>query len=90
MFYSKNKVPFGPNYTAFYNKEFDRLFEESYFVTDNEKRYKLYQQMDQMVMDYAPVVPIFYDEIVVMLQNNISGYSMNSLSLMILKNVKKK
>jgi oligopeptide transport system substrate-binding protein len=90
MFYSKNKVPFGPNYTAFYNKDFDKLFEASYYEPDNEKRFKLYRQMDQMVMDYSPVVPVFYDQSVVMLQNNISGYSMNPLSLMILKRVKKK
>jgi len=90
MFYSKNKVPYGPNYTAFYNKAFDKLFEESYYEPDNEKRFKLYRQMDQMVMDYSPVVPVFYDQSVVMLQNNISGYPMNPLSLMILKRVKKK
>ena len=90
MFYSKNKVPYGPNYTAFYNKAFDKLFEESYYETDNEKRFKLYRQMDQMVMDYSPVVPVFYDQSVVMLQNNISGYPMNPLSLMILKRVKKR
>jgi oligopeptide transport system substrate-binding protein len=90
MFYSKNKVPYGPNYTAFYNKEFDQLFEKSYYETNNEKRFELYRKMDQMVMDYAPVVPLFYDQSVVMLQNNISGYSFNPLSLMTLKRIKKK
>jgi len=90
VFYSKNKVPYGPNYTAFYNKAFDQLFEKSYYETDNEKRFELYRKMDQMVMDYAPVVPLFYDQSVVMLQNNISGYSFNPLSLMILKRIKKK
>ncbi|MCX2573029.1 ABC transporter substrate-binding protein [Pedobacter sandarakinus] len=89
MFYSKNKVPNGPNYFAFYNKEFDRLFEQSYYETDSEKRFQLYRKMDQMVMDYSPVVPLFYDQSVVMLQNNISGYNFNALSLMILKEIKK-
>ncbi|WP_316826185.1 ABC transporter substrate-binding protein [Pedobacter miscanthi] len=89
MFYSKNKVPYGPNYTAFYSKEFDQLFEKSYYETDDEKRFEMYRKMDQMVMDYSPVVPLFYDQSVVMLQNNISGYSFNPLSLMILKRIKK-
>jgi len=89
MFYSKNKVPFGPNYFAFYNKEFDRLFEQSYYETDNEKRFALYRKMDQLVMENSPVVPLFYDQSVVMLQNNISGYAFNALSLMILKGIKK-
>jgi oligopeptide transport system substrate-binding protein len=42
-----------------------------------------------MVMEHASVVPILYDQAVTMLQNNISGYSINPLSLMILKRVKK-
>lgn len=89
MFYSKNKVPNGPNYFAYYNKQFDKLFEQSYYEADDQKRFALYRKMDQMVMDYSPVVPLFYDQSVVMLQNNISGYAFNALSLMILKNIKK-
>ena len=89
MFYSKNKVPFGPNYFAFYNKDFDRLFEQSYYETDDRKRFALYRKMDQLVMDSSPVVPLFYDQSVVMLQNNIRGYAFNALSLMILKEIKK-
>ncbi|RZL34421.1 MAG: ABC transporter substrate-binding protein [Pedobacter sp.] len=90
VFYSKNKVPFGPNYTGYFNKEFDKLFEQSYFENDPKKRYELYYKMDNMVMEHSSVVPILYDKVVVLLQNNISGYPINPLSLMILKNVKKK
>jgi oligopeptide transport system substrate-binding protein len=90
MFYSKNKVPNGPNYTAYYNKDFDRLFEQSYYEGDNQKRYTMYHKMDNMVMEYANIVPIYYDQSVVMTQNNISGYVINPLSWMILKTVKKK
>jgi oligopeptide transport system substrate-binding protein len=90
VFYSKNKVPFGPNYTGYFNDGFDKLFEQSYFESDPKKRYELYYKMDNMVMENASVVPILYDQAVVMLQNNISGYPINPLSLMILKRVKKK
>nr|WP_285056896.1 ABC transporter substrate-binding protein [Pedobacter ginsengisoli] len=90
MFYSKNKVPNGPNYTAYYNDEFDRLLEKSYYEADDQKRYKLYHKMDSMIMDNANVVPLFYDQSVVMTQNNISGYAINPLNWMILKTVKKK
>jgi oligopeptide transport system substrate-binding protein len=90
VFYGKNKVPFGPNYTGYFNDEFDKLFEQSYFESDAKKRYELYYKMDNMVMENASVVPILYDQAVTMLQNNISGYSINPLSWMILKRVKKK
>ncbi|RZL18796.1 MAG: ABC transporter substrate-binding protein [Pedobacter sp.] len=90
MFYSKNKVPFGPNYTGYFNKEFDRLFEQSYYETDAKKRYELYYKMDNMVIENANVVPILYDQVINMFQNNITGYTINPLSLMILKRVQKK
>ena len=89
VFYSKNRVPYGPNYMGYFNKEFDRLFEQSYYEIDQDKRFALYQEMDNMIMEHAAVVPILYDQSVVMLQNNISGYPINPLSLMILKSVKK-
>lgn len=89
VFYSKNKVPFGPNYTGYFNKEFDKLFVQSYYERDAKKRYILNQRMDNMVIEHASVVPILYDQSVTMLQNNISGYSINPLSWMILKRVKK-
>jgi len=89
VFYSKNRVPFGPNYTGYFNDEFDRLFEQSYFESDHKKRYELYYKMDNMIMEHSSVVPVLYDQAVVMLQNNISGYPINPLSLMILKRVKK-
>ena len=43
-----------------------------------------------MVIENASIVPILYDQSVTMLQNNISGYPINPLSVMILKRVKKK
>ncbi|WP_316821696.1 ABC transporter substrate-binding protein [Pedobacter gandavensis] len=89
VFYSKNKVPDGPNYTGYFNKAYDRLFESSYYENDPQKRYKLYQKMDSMVMTYANIVPILYDQSLIMLQNNISGYPTNPLNLMILKRVRK-
>ncbi len=89
VFYSKNRVPYGPNYTGYFNKTFDKLFEESYYESDAEKRYILYRKMDNMVMENASIVPLYYDQSVIMLQNGISGYPMNALNLMILKRVKK-
>jgi peptide/nickel transport system substrate-binding protein len=89
VFYSKNKVPFGPNYTGYFNKEFDRLFEQSYYENDPEKRYALYHRMDNMIMEHGSMIPLFYDQSVVMLQNNITGFPLNPLNLMILKRVKK-
>ncbi|MNS11140.1 Glutathione-binding protein GsiB precursor [compost metagenome] len=89
VFYSKNYVPIGPNYTSFKNKKFDVLFERSYFETNDSIRYELYREMDNLVMEEAPVVILFYDQLVNMYQNNITGYRTNALNLLNLKTIKK-
>jgi oligopeptide transport system substrate-binding protein len=89
LFYSKNKIPFGPNYTGFNNKAFDKLFEQAYNVKSDEERYALYRQMDNIIMANAPVVVLYYDKRVNLYQNNITGYSLNAQNLLTLKRVKK-
>jgi oligopeptide transport system substrate-binding protein len=89
LFYSKNKIPFGPNYTGFNHKDFDKLFEQAYNVKSDEERYALYHKMDNLVMNQAPVVVLYYDKRVNLYQNNITGYSLNAQNLLTLKRVKK-
>ena len=89
VFYSKNKIPFGPNYTGFNNKKFDALFEQTYHEKNDAARYALYQQMDGLVMEQSPVVVLYYDKLVNLYQNNISGYSLNGQNLLVLKRVRK-
>jgi peptide/nickel transport system substrate-binding protein len=90
VFYSKNKIPWGPNYTGFNNKQFDCLFEQAYHIADDQKRYALYRQMDNLVMQQSPVVVLYYDKRVNLYQNNISHYSVNAQNLLTLKRVVKK
>lgn len=87
MFYSKNVVPNGPNYTSFFNKKFDALFESLSEAKSNEERFKLYQQMDQLMMNQSPVVVLYYDKLVNIYHNNITGLGKNAQNLLVLKNV---
>ena len=90
VFYSKNNVPFGPNYTAFNSKQFDALYNQSYHETNDSARFALYQQMDNLMMQQSPVVILYYDNLVNLYQNNISGYSVNGMNLLTLKGIRKK
>jgi len=90
LFYSKNFSPEGPNYTHFKNEDFDRLYELAFKETDNEKRYLLYQQMDQIIINEAPVIPLFYDKVARFTRKNVSGLGINPLNLLTLKRVSKK
>ncbi len=89
LFYSRNFSPSGPNYTHFSSAEFDRLYERARTEENEEKRYILYRQMDQIIMNEAPIVVLYYDRVVRLFQNNISGLGNNAMNLLTLKRVKK-
>ncbi len=89
LFYSKNWSPKGPNYTHYSNPQFDILYERSQSELNDSIRYDYYQQMDRLLIDNAPVVPLYYDQVVRVVQNNITGLTSNSMNLLSLKKVKK-
>ncbi|MEO7393777.1 MAG: ABC transporter substrate-binding protein [Chitinophagaceae bacterium] len=86
VFYSKNPAP--PNYTRYNNPEFDALFEKAITETNDSLRYKLYQQADQVIMNDAPVIPLWYDKVVRLVQPSIRGFKPNALNLLELRWVK--
>lgn len=89
IFHSKNFSPNGPNYTHYSSKEFDALYDKAIQTTDNPKRYLLYQKMDSLIMASAVVIPLYYDEVVLFSQKNVSGLSLNPVNLLSLKRVRK-
>jgi ABC-type transport system substrate-binding protein len=89
IFHSKNFSPKGPNYVHYSNPQFDALYEEAVVTTNTLKRYALYQKMDSLVMASAPVVPLYYDEVVRFSQKNVSGLGINPINLLTLKKVRK-
>lgn len=88
LFYSKNFSPKGPNYTHFKNAEFDKLYEKAQSEINEEVRYQYYQEMDRIIVEEAPVVVLYYDEVVRLYQNNIEGLGTNAMNLLSLKAVK--
>lgn len=89
LFYNPNKAPVGPNYTHYNNTKFDELYVKAGSTVNDSIRYALYREMDQMVMNDAPVVVLYYDEVIRLSQKNISGLGMNAMNLLSLKKVKK-
>lgn len=85
VFYSKNPAP--PNYTRFRNTEFDRLYEAALKENDDQKRYDLYQQMDRILIEEAPVIFLFYDETALFANAKVRGLSKNAINLLSLKRV---
>lgn len=89
LFYSKNFTPNGPNYTHFKNTTFDSLYEQSLSITKIEDRKKLYEKMDSIAIAQAPIIPLYYDEVVRFTQKTISGFTPNAQNFLVLKHVKK-
>lgn len=86
VFYSKNPAP--PNYTRYKSASFDALFEKALKEDNDSLRYKLYRQADQVMIEDAPVVPLWYDKVVRLVQPNVKGFKPNALNLLELRKVK--
>lgn len=89
LFKSNNFAPGGPNYTHFSNPNFDSLYDQALLETNDNIRHRLYQKMDSIVIAEAPVVPLFYDEVVRFTQPTISGLGVNPMNLLVLKYAEK-
>ena len=89
LFYSKNFAPNGPNYTHFKNPEFDSWYEKAMQETDTHSRIILYKKMDSLVIEKAPVVVLFYDEVIRFTLANVNGLGINPTNLLEVKNVRK-
>lgn len=85
VFYSKNPAP--PNYTRYNNPAFDALFEQALAETNDSTRYMLYRMADQLVMQDAPVVPLWYDKVVRLVQPGVQGFQPNALNMLELRRV---
>lgn len=89
LFYSPNFCPAGPNYTHFKSTEFDKLYSECIRETNDSIRGTQYIKMDRLLMDEAPVVVLFYDEVLRFSHKNIIDLGSNALNLLNLKQVRK-
>jgi len=89
LFYTENFAPNGPNYTHFTNPDFDKWYNQAFSTTKASERIKLYTKMDSLVIKNAPIVPLYYDEVIRFTQKNIIGLGNNPINLLELKHVKK-
>jgi peptide/nickel transport system substrate-binding protein len=89
LFYSKNLSPIGPNYTHYTNPEFDKIYEQAMLEINDSLRFELYDKMNHLIMNDAAIVPLYYDEVIRFVKNDILGFEGNPMNLLNLKNVKK-
>lgn len=88
LFYSANRCPDGANYTRYSNPQYDKLYLQSKSVTDDYQRIRLYRQMDSLVMADAPVVVLYYDQVLHFTHPNVQGLQSNALNALDLRQVR--
>lgn len=89
LFYSDNKAPNGPNYSHFENSRFDSLYTTSREIGSHQDRIGIYREMQNIMMNASPVVPLYYDEVYLFTQKNIKGLQTNPMNLIHVKHVRK-
>ena len=87
LFTTNNFTPQGPNYTHYSNEKFDELYQKSLTCNDLQERAKIYHEMDSLMMTEAPVVILFYDEVLRFVNKNVEGLGSNPTNMLNLKKV---
>lgn len=80
VFYGKNPAP--PNYTRFANEDFDTLYEKSLTTTNDSLKLELYRKADQVIIEQAPVIFMYYDESFALSRMDVKGIQSNALNLL--------
>ena len=80
LFYGPNRTPAGPNYTRFSNPHIDKIYKKMRQENDPERRANLYREMDRRVMEEAPVVVLYYDQILHFTHKNVTGLRSNAMN----------
>jgi oligopeptide transport system substrate-binding protein len=87
VFYGKNPAP--PNYTRYNNPAYNALYEKALAEKNDSIRYVIYRQLDQLLINDAPVVPLWYDMAIHLVHLDVINFKPNSLNLLELRRVKK-
>jgi len=69
------------NNGRFSSKEFDDLIDKAAVEQDHDKRMRLYQQAERVVVDQAPVIPLWFNQSYVLVNPRVKNYSIDPLGV---------
>jgi len=87
-FTRNNFSPAGPNYTHYAKASCDALYSSFNQCNDSIRNHRMWQ-MDQELSDEAPVIVLYYDRSIRLMQNDIAGLGNNAMNQLSLKRVRK-
>ncbi len=75
------------NTTRYNNPKFNELYNKALETIDLQERSRIYEQADQMMIDDAPIIPIYYYKDRRLLQQNVRNFHQNSMEYRNLRDV---
>ncbi|MCO5233854.1 MAG: ABC transporter substrate-binding protein [Chitinophagales bacterium] len=67
------------NSYRYVNKNFDKVLEQALRTVNDKERNRLYAEADQIVINDAPILPLFYDVDHRLLQPNLHNFNQNAM-----------
>ena len=71
----------GFNRTGWSDPEYDRLYDEVINTADDAKRMELMQEMEKILTDAMPILPVYYYTNQYLMDPSVKGWADNLLSL---------
>ena len=91
LLWGKNAKPSGEispiNATRYNNPEFDKIYEQALRTQDRSERLELYAQAEQIAVEDAPMLWIYYDMQFRLLQPYVRNYKSNAMNRVDLREV---
>ena len=80
LFYSGYKAPNGPNYSLYEDIHYDAMYEQIRALPPGEERSALMREADQYLMQEQVLVPLYYDELLRVYPDYVTGVESNALN----------
>jgi oligopeptide transport system substrate-binding protein len=65
----------GNNYAGYSNKEFDALIDQASNTADNSKRMEMFQKAEAILLDEAPLIPLYFQPNVYAISPVVKGWT---------------
>ena len=70
------------------NPKYDKLYDKALLCNDLQERAQYYTEMDSLIMQDAPVVVLFYDEVLRFVNKRVHNMGSNPTNLLDLRRVR--
>lgn len=78
VFHSKSIPPNGANRGRYNNPQVDKLIETAEQEPSFEKQAKYYRELQQILYDTLPAIPLWYEDNIVVMRKEISNYELSA------------